>query len=444
MQLNVKSVTTIAVVVIGVVAGIYALSTKQADNPQVPASATPGRAGPLQEGAVLPDGHPPVSRGDQPPGVTGVPQTDAMMSPMHPLATQPAPPDGPREGKVVVDRNAKFTHFRVGESNVKSLYIEGKVIWVATSGGVIRYDTGTDDYRLFDNRDGLLSRGIFYIGKLNGKITAGTYGGGLSMYDQAKDKWDNYNVPNGLADAFVYGFMETPNGDIWIATWSGANRIRGGKMNDRSKWDVFTVENTNGGLPNDWVYGLAQGKDGSIWLATEGGPARFKDGKWQNWNHAKGIGASYETIKNDPQFGSDPARFSSHHAKQQEEMGLSGVTVAYNPNYIISLVVDRNGDVWCGTWGAGLARYDGKKWTNYTMADGLPGNHIFDLSLDQAGRMWVGTSNGLALYDKGKYKTLTTEDGLFSNTVFSMATAPDRSLWIGSYGGVTHLAKPNF
>ena len=156
-------------------------------------------------------------------------------------------------------------------------------------------------------------------------------------------------------------------------------------------------------------------------------------------NHDKGIGAAYETIKNDPLFGSDPAKFSSHHAQQQKEMGLTGIAVAYNPNYIISMVVDRNGDVWCGTWGAGLARYDGKSWKNYTMADGLPGNHIFELNLDQDGKMWVGTSNGLARYDNGKFKTLTTEDGLFSNTVFSMTTAPDRSLWIGSYGGVTHL-----
>lgn len=234
--------------------------------------------------------------------------------------------------------------------------------------------------------------------------------------------------------------IKASNGDVWIATWSGANRIRGGKLEDRSKWDVYTVENTKGGLPNDWVYGVTEGKNGDIWFATEGGPARFKDGKWENWNHDKGIGADFETVKNDPQFGNDPGKFSSHHAQQEKEMGLQGVGVAYNPNYIISMVVDRNGVVWCGTWGAGLARFDGNKWRNYTMADGLPGNHIFTLHLDQAGQLWIGTNNGLARFDGDKVKVLTTADGLFSNTIFSMATGPDGSKWLGSFGGVTHLA----
>jgi ligand-binding sensor domain-containing protein len=103
--------------------------------------------------------------------------------------------------------------------------------------------------------------------------------------------------------------------------------------------------------------------------------------------------------------------------------------------------------VWCGTWGAGLARFDGKKWQNYTMADGLPGNHIHMLNRDPSGRLWIGTNNGIAILDGDKIegkklKVLTTADGLFSNAVFSMATAPDGSKWLGSFGGVTRLAAP--
>ena len=437
MQLNVKSVSAIAagvIVAVGVAAGIYTMSAKQA-----PTTAPANTAGPLQPGAVMPPGHPPVSRGD---GMPDTPQPDMMsMAPVHPPANQGVIQEKQQSGKTKMDPNAKFTHFRVGNNNVKSIFVDGKVAWVGTSGGVIRYDTGTDEFRLFDNRHGLLSNGVFYVSKLNGRIVAGTYGGGLSLYDQARDKWENINVPNGLADAFVYGVVKASNGDIWIATWSGANRIRGGKLDDRSKWDVYTVENTKGGLPNDWVYGVTEGRNGDIWFATEGGPARFKDGKWENWNHDKGIGASFETVKNDPQFGNDPAQFSSHHAQQKKEMGLEGVSVAYNPNYIISMVVDRNGVVWVGTWGAGLARFDGKKWRNYTMADGLPGNHIFALHQNPAGQLWIGTNNGLARFDGDKFKVLTTADGLFSNTIFSMATGPDGSKWLGSFGGVTHLAK---
>jgi ligand-binding sensor domain-containing protein len=406
------------------VAGCNKQPTDKPQEQQAPAQNSDSAA---TTSPQLPPGHPDVNRDGQ-----------------GPSRSQAGATGDERSGKAVEDRNAKFTHFRVGDSNVKSIFIDGKIVWVGTSSGVIRYNTQNDDFRLFDNRDGLLSRGIFNVTKIDGKITVGTYGGGLSIYDEASDKWENYNVPNGLADAFVYKVLKASNGDIWIATWSGANRIRGGKLKDRSSWEVYTVENTNGGLPNDWVYSLEEGKDGIIWFATEGGVARFKDGKWQNWNHEKGVGVDFAKVKNDPQFGTDPASFSEHHARQAKEMGLVGVAggAAYNPNYIVALLVGKDGTVWCGTWGGGLAHFDGTKWHNYSMTDGLPGNHVFSLHQDPAGTIWVGTNNGLASLDGSKFKVLTTNDGLFANAVFSMATGPDNSQWIGSFGGVTHL-MPN-
>lgn len=366
------------------------------------------------------------------PATTGVPS----------LPGHPPIPQQEREGKVAVNPAAKFTHFRVGNKNVKALYLDGKKVWVGTSGGVIRYDTSDDSFKLFDAKNGLLSNGVFYVGRLKGKLAVGTYGGGLSLLDEATGTWKTYNIPEGLGDAFVYGVLTAKNGDIWIATWSGANRIRGGNLDDRSKWDLFTVENTKGGIPNDWIYGLAEGKNGDIWLATEGGMARLSGGRWDNWNHAKGLGATYEKVKDSIAFKNDPSKASSHHAKQKQEMGLEGVDVAYNPNYVVSLEVDREGTVWAGTWGGGLSRFDGKRWVSYTTADGLPGNHVFMLHVDRRGSLWIGTNNGLTTWQGGKFtKKLTIEDGLFANNVFSMTTGTEGDLWIGSYGGVSHLRK---
>ncbi len=353
------------------------------------------------------------------------------------------PPVGPeqREGKVQVDRAQAFTHYRVGNRNVKAIYTDGPVTWVGTSGGAIRYDTRSDEFKLYDARSGLLSNGVFYVGKLKGRIAVGTYGGGFSLFDESAQSWDTYNIPHGLGDAFVYDILEAKNGDVWIATWSGANCVRGGALDERAKWDLFTVENTRGGLPNDWVYGLAEGKDGEIWLATEGGMARYRDGRWESWNHARGLGAPYEKVKSAIEFDSDPSRVSMHHARQKEEMGLQRVDVAYNPNYVVSMKVDATGVVWAGTWGGGLARYDGKRWTNYTTAEGLPGNHVFMLHLGLDGRLWVGTNNGLASFEDGKFKLRTADDGLFGKAVFSMASGEDGTLWVGSYGGLAHLRR---
>lgn len=375
----------------------------------------------------------------KPPSAAAGAATQPGMSPGHP----PVPPPA-REGKVSVDATAKFTHFRVGNKNVKSLYTEGGVVWVGTSGGVVRYDTKNDSFKLFDTKNGLLSNGMFYVGKVKGKVAVGTYGGGLSLLDEKTGKWQTYNIPDGLGDAFVYDVITAKNGDIWIATWSGANRIRGGDLDDRSKWDLYTVDNTKGGLPNDWVYGLSEGKNGDIWLATEGGMARFANNRWENWNHAKGLGAAYDRVKKDIAFKNDPAKQSVHHAKQKEEMGLKDVDVAYNPNYVVALEVDAQGQVWAGTWGGGLSRYDGRRWQSYTTADGLPGNHVFALHIDGKGQLWIGTNNGLTRWQNGKFaKTMTTADGLFANNIFAMTSMPDGSLWVGSYGGVALLRPGN-
>ncbi len=403
---------TIAVTSI-VIAGLIAAGCNKNETPSAP--ATPA--------AKLPEGHPAMPSGQQPPGTA--PQDSAKEI---------------KEGKLKVDATQKFTQFRVGDRNVKTIYADDKIMWIGTSGGIIRYDTRDDTFKIFDASNGLLSSGAFYIGKIKGRVTIGTYGGGMAMLNDDGKTWKNYNIPDGVGDSFVYQVVEAKNGDIWIATWSGVNRVRGGALDDSSKWDLFTVENTQGGLPNDWVYSLAEGKDGIIWLATEGGMARFANGKWDNWNHAKGIGAPYEKVKDDITFKTDPGKASEHHARQKKEMGLEGVDVAYNPNYIVALAIDRDGFPWAGTWGGGVSHFDGNNWKTYTTADGLPGNHIFMLHRDVvSGQIWLGTNKGLALWQDGKFNVMTTADGLLADNVFAMATTPDGSKWVGSYGGVAFL-----
>jgi ligand-binding sensor domain-containing protein len=331
-----------------------------------------------------------------------------------------------------------FSHFRVGDRNVKAMMMDGDILWVGTSGGVVRYDTAVDEYELLDIRSGLLANGIFHINRIAGRLAVGTYGGGLALL-KPEGGWDIYNVPEGLADAFVYSVLESLTGDIWIATWSGANRVRGGALDDPSKWETFDVQNTGGGLPNDWVYAVAQGKNDAIWFATEGGLARYQNEQWDNWKHEDGLGAPYEKVRSQITDMQDPGNYSEHHARQKQEMGLQNVDVAYNPNYVVALTVSRDGAVWCGTWGGGLSHFDGSRWRTFTVEDGLPGNHVFMLFEDDNGRLWIGTNEGMARYDGRTFEHYTMEDGLFADNVFSMAVGQDGSLWVGSYGGVARL-----
>jgi len=334
-----------------------------------------------------------------------------------------------------------FVQFQVGQRNIKALLSDGPAVWLGTSGGVVHYNPTTDRHQTINNRNGLLSNGVFYLGKRGNDLLVGTYGGGLSVLDTTTSKWRNYNIPNGMADAFVYDVLMASSGDIWIATWSGANRIVGGDLDNFEKWQLYTVENTDGGLPNDWVYGLAEGKSGEIWLATEGGLARFVDDEWTHWDHEDGLGAPYDLVKSETKVGSDPGQVSGHHALQKQQQGLGGIADAYNPNYIVSMAVDGDGRVWAGTWGGGLSRFDGAAWKTFTDRDGLPGNHVFALEMDSSGRIWIGTNRGLARYDGKSFVTFGRQNGLYSDNVFSISFAPDGGTWIGSFGGLTWYPK---
>ena len=380
------------------------------------------------------------------PGMNDHPDTSAPVRSLDAGMGQTAADfASPHTANIKLWNQARFTQFSVGNSNVKGLFVDDKAAWIGTSMGLVRYDIARDNHKRYDNTvDGIFSNGVFHVSKLDDKIVVGTYGGGLSIFDPAANTWKNYNIPQGLADQFVYDVQRVANGDIWIATWSGANRIKGGRLDDPSAWETYTVENTGGGLPNPWVYALEEGANGELWFATEAGLARFYNGEWTNWQHEDGLGASYETVVETLQSTSDPAQSSRHHAQLKSEQGLEDVNVAYNPNYIISLEVTPDGTVWNGTWGGGLSRFDGKQWLNFTDEDGLPSNHIFMLYLDQKNDLWVGTSKGLArLNEDGRsFSVLTMADGLFANNVFSMAHADDGSYWVGSFGGLVRVA-PN-
>jgi len=415
VNISSKGLAVAVLVVGGLIVAAYNFGSKQEQ--AAPATASSGSAPPLAGATEMPPGH---------PVATGTPAVNLL-------------PDQPAS-------NTKFAHFRVGQRNVKGMLADGNEVWVGTSGGVIRYDLETNDYKLYDvKNNNLISNGVFHVSKLRGKIMVGTYGGGLSVYTPETDQWQNYNIPDGLADQFVYDVVEADNGDYWIATWSGVNRVPNGDFSDTSKWETFTVENTQGGLPNDWVYSVAAGKNGDIWFATEGGLALYRNKQWTNWQHADGLGAPYEKVKDDVAFSNDPAKSSKHHAQQKAEQGLSDIKVGYNPNYIVSMVVDEEGVVWAGTWGAGLSRFDGKAWKTYTVKEGLPGNHIFMLHKNPGGEMWVGTNKGLARPNANEngFKVMTKADGLFADNVFSLAEASDGSLWVGSFGGVARITDYN-
>jgi signal transduction histidine kinase len=69
------------------------------------------------------------------------------------------------------------------------------------------------------------------------------------------------------------------------------------------------------------------------------------------------------------------------------------------------MLEDRNGYLWIGTHGGGLARFDGKEFTVYTTRDGLLSNIISYLKIDQDQNLWIGHQRGITKFDGLKFTT---------------------------------------
>jgi hypothetical protein len=128
----------------------------------------------------------------------------------------------------------------------------------------------------------------------------------------------------------------------------------------------------------------------------------------------------------------------SHFTTFTSENGLAldGVSCA---------TVDQDGNLWIGTGGGGVSRYDGKSFTTFSTAQGLAGNEVASIMTDRHGNVWMGSlSGGVSRYDGKNFTVLSTEHGLPDNDVRSMVEDNKGNIWFGTRKGISRFDGKNF
>lgn len=101
---------------------------------------------------------------------------------------------------------------------------------------------------------------------------------------------------------------------------------------------------------------------------------------------------------------------------------------------------DKAGNLWFGTTGDGLFKYDGKTFTQFTTSNGLNHNSVNHILEDKDGKIWIGTDAGLVLYDGKTFKEIKIpfRKNIPANRYEVLSIMQDKSgkLWFATIDGV--------
>ena len=241
----------------------------------------------------------------------------------------------------------------------------------------------------------------------------------------------------GLFQPTIYSILQTRDGFLWLGTQDSLIRFDGVHFREFHYRGEAVL---HGSL----IRSLAEDRTGNLWIGTVGnGLARIApDGSFKHYGGADGLPASNIfclafdrdnqlwicTDKGLVRF--DGRKFSL--LTNADGLPAAGVRATCEAS---------GGTRWVAGLNYPLMHWTGKKFEQYA-APGLPAvDSVTELECAKDGSVWVGTLTGLIHIENGKSQTFTVRDGLPDNTVSSLAEAPDGSLWVGTDDGISRYSK---
>src|SRR5579884_3903605 len=309
-------------------------------------------------------------------------------------------------------------------------------IWVGTQNGLFRYDgihfdafnvseglPGAQIVALYETPDGSLIVGTSSgLARLAGNrfeairagdkplvtirrsgITADSAGrlyvatqNGLTVLSTADDGDINPSLLSTIAPAVISSLYTDPRGDVWAGCGDRLCRVIDGRLVQQAPE-----------LPAEKWFGIRANAAGGMWLLSAhsvweraAGQTRFHELPPLPVNHH---GYDFAPFLGDPVLeldrtgaviatsASGVSRWSRNHWR------LIDARAGLARNDITAMLSDREGSLWVGIAGLGLARCRGcGQWESWGATEGIAHESIWAVHRDSAGTLWVGSSGGLS------------------------------------------------
>ncbi|HEV2200736.1 MAG TPA: two-component regulator propeller domain-containing protein [Bryobacteraceae bacterium] len=323
-------------------------------------------------------------------------------------------------------------------TRIESLY-EGTdgTLWVATDAGLARRvgqrfePVQSPLARGVIGRQGIASdrSGRLYLATGRGLVVGTPSPAGIQFSVELRPARVN-------ADA-VFSVYTGASGSVWYGC--GTNLC---VLDQRGAREVGIAQ----GLPADRWDAILGDLDGDLWVrsATSLYERRSGAGKFELHAGLSPSNNTYPTLALDPAGKLLVPTYRGLARPGRNGWDLVDAEMGLITNDISAVLQDREGSLWIGFLGAGLARWLGyNEWQGWTTHEGLSRESIWSIARDANGRLWVGTELGLNYADENGGRIHWRQMKLPGiEMVRTLAANPDGSLWVGGEPGGLRQLNP--
>ena len=296
------------------------------------------------------------------------------------------------------------------DANVRALTCDERGrIWFGVTGRVGIYDPADGSYREYSPADGL---GAGIIRAIEFDSEGNAWVGGEDGLDIISPRGEVRHIAQGISDVTgisdnaIYTIHRDRNDNMWVGSYFGGVDVM---KHSTSVFSSYSYGFSDRHLSGKAVRQMIADGDHALWIATE-------DGGLNRFDRCTGRFTHYQVAGNE---------------------GEGGIKINYHN--VHSLLEDRHGVLWIGTFTGGLNRYDphyGLMTYPPIMKNGVEVTMVFALLEDDHGDIWIGTTEGLFFKRADSEEIEPVECRELSDTfVYAMAFDTEGRLWASTMHG---------
>jgi len=168
-------------------------------------------------------------------------------------------------------------------ANIRSIHMSGEIVWIGTDAkGLNKYNLRTGSIKYYehedDNSNSLSDNSVQYIHEdTKGNLWLAT-NGGLNKFDPNTEKFELFTEEDGLPTNFIASILEEDDGNFWLSTRNGLSHMR--FNHDDGTVDFVNYDSQDGLGGTDFIALVAlKTTDGTFYFGGDHGLNEFTSGK---------------------------------------------------------------------------------------------------------------------------------------------------------------------